>query len=218
MPRISPPIIVQPRIKDPGEHFFSPPTPNNVKAGAGYQAGILAQKNFSKHSSVSAGLQYNYYSNHIIGDSRDSSIRISYDYSATPTVNRVYQNGSRYKYTNRYHLISLPVSYHYYLNKDKKLPLSWDMGFVLGRIISTNAMVFDTTSGGIYFRDKNLVRKTQSQLSTGFSVTLNKNKAVQFIIGPQFEFALNGLYQKQFDKPKYLVYGSMNVNLFFSGK
>jgi hypothetical protein len=92
------------------------------------------------------------------------------------------------------------------------------MGFVLGRIISTNAMVFDTASGGIYFRDNSLVRKTQSQLSTGFSVTLNKNKSVQFIIGPQFAFALNSLYQKSFDKTKYLFYGSMNVSLFFPGK
>ena len=191
---------------------------NNIKAGAGYQAGIVAQKIFSKHSSLRAGLQYEYYSNHLIAYSSDSSIRISYDYSATPTVNSSYQNTTRYEYTNHYHLISLPISYHYSLNPGKNLPLSWDAGFVLGRLISTNAMVFDTTAGGIYFRDKNLVRKTQARLSSGFSVTLSKYKAVQFVVGPQFEFALTGLYQKQFDKPKYLDYGSMNVSLFFSGK
>jgi Outer membrane protein beta-barrel domain len=201
-----------------GGNLFSPSTANSNKAGIGLQAGILAQKKFSKHSSISAGLQYDYYSNHIIGYSSDSSIRISYDYSATPTVNRTYQNTTRYEYTNHFHLISLPASYHYYLNQGKKHPLSLNAGFAIGRLISTNAMVFDTASGGIYFRDKNLVRKTQTRLSSGFSLTLNRNNAVQFVIGPQFEFALTSLYQKRFDKTKYLVYGSMNVNVLFPRK
>jgi hypothetical protein len=210
--------IVAGQNSRPGGSLFPTSFSNNIKAGAGYQAGIVAQKKLSKHGSLSAGLQYDYFSNHLVASSSDSSIRISYDYSATPTVNSSYQNTTRYEYTNHYHFISLPVSYHYYLNPGKNLPLSLQADFVLGRLISTNAMVFDTTSGGIYFRDKNLVRKTQARLSSGFSITLNKNKAVQIVIGPQFEFAITSLYQKRFDKPKYLVYGSMNVNLFFSGK
>jgi hypothetical protein len=119
-------------------------------------------------------------------------------------------------YTNKYHFIELPLLYQLQLNKGKKLPIIWNAGLSAGYLLSTNALVYDTTAGGIYYKDKNAFRKFHMGVQTGLSVRLGKEKKVQWLVGPEFSFDLSRqMKQNVFTDKRYLFYGGITGRMFF---
>ena len=64
--------------------------------------------------------------------------------------------------------------------------------------------MYDTAFGGIYYKNKNLLNKTQFSLSTGFSWTVANNKRIQWRVGPFADIHVNKLVDNQFEDKKYL--------------
>jgi hypothetical protein len=175
---------------------------------------MLAEKKLSKRSSLDLGVQYSYYSDHIkVGSRTDSLLRIVNYYSADLFVSGFYMNTSANNYVNHYHFIELPVNYHFLLIDGKQNSFSWDLGFSIGRLLSTNTLVFDTTNQGVYFTDKNLFRKIQADLTTGFSISFNKHKPVQWVIGPKVQLGLINIYKGYSGKKSYPFFAGADLRL-----
>lgn len=193
--------------------------PNRSNAGFAFQAGVLVEKNLTKRNSMDVGIQYSYYSDHIrVGGRTDSSIRIVSSYSADLLVSGFYMPSPANNYTNHYHFIEIPVNHHLQLLNSKQRSLSWDIGVTFGQLLSTNTLVFDTTNRGVYFTDEKLFRKTHFSLSTGFSLTVNRNKSMQWIIGPKLQLGLSNLYNNYTDKKSYLNYAGVDLRLMLPKK
>ena len=202
-----------------GGTSYSTPVPNSSKAGFAFKTGGLVEKRFSKRSSLDLGLQYSYYSDQIkVGNRRDSLLRIQTYYSADLFVPGFYQNTSTNNYINRYHFIELPLNLHFQLITGKLNSLNWDFGLSIGQLLSTNTLVFDTANRGIYYTDKKLFRKTHANLSTGFSITFNKYKSMQWVIGPQLQLGLSNLYKSYTDKRAYLFFAGIDIRLMLPKK
>ena len=194
-------------------------SPSNVKAGPAFRAGLIAEIKVSKRSSVSSGLQYGYYSNKIqVGAYTDTTVVVNNSYSQAARFDAIYRGTSQKNYTNRFHFIQLPIQYQLQLNKGVKLPVLWSVGASAGYLLSTNGLVYDTTAGGIYYRDNAAFNKFQFNLQSGFSFRLGNKGKVQWSLGPELSLSMNKLNKDDYSKKQYLLYGGMTGRLFFQKK
>ncbi len=200
--------------------FYTPPvSPSSTKAGPAFKLGIVAQKEITKRSSVSAGLQYAYLNTRMkIGSYWNTSVVVSNAVSQSLRLDAVYRAAPQKNYTNHYHFIQLPIQYHLQLNKGKKLPLLWNVGASLGYLVNTNALVYDTTAGGIYYRDKDIFNKWQENLNTGFSFLFGKSQKLQWSVGPEISLGMNKLVKDTYSQKQYLLYGGLSGRVIFPRK
>ncbi|HET9279538.1 MAG TPA: porin family protein [Flavitalea sp.] len=190
--------------------------PSEIEKGFSYSIGAFVQKSITKKISISTGLQYRYYSNHIqVGHRNDTfamvqnafgSINISQYYRSAPVP-------STEKYTNRFHFIELPVEGHLQLNKGNRLPILWNAGLSLSYLVSTNMLHFDSRTG-LYYRDNDLLNKMQLGMSTGFSVTLWNASRLSIQLGPHLQYGFTDLMKQQVSNSKHLLYFGLNSRVF----
>lgn len=192
--------------------------PSAIEKGFSFSTGAFIQKNLTKRFSVSTGIRYSYYSTHIrIGNQVDSGTGLQVQNAFGPlTVNQYYRSASvpaPHKYTNRFHFIELPVSFHARLNKSNRLPLFWSAGLSLSYLVSTNALHFDGRTG-VYYKDNGLFNKLQANVSAGFSVSLWNASRVPVQIGPQLQYGFSNLMKREVSASKHLFYFGLNTKFF----
>lgn len=176
-----------------------------------FKAGINARKNISKRSSVSAGLGYSYLADKIkIGTnqaSSQSSMALSY-YSGSPQKT----------HTDQFHFLELPLIYTWRVTNNADHFLSLHAGAAPSYLLKTNALVYDTAMGGIYYYNKNFVTKTHFNFISGISYQFNNKKNLEFSIGPQFTFDVTKVFKSDLDKRKYFLYTGIDARVFFEKK
>lgn len=196
-----------------------PLPPSSVEPGPAFAVGGVVELKLSKRSRISAGMQYRYVSNIIrTGQRKDTTILVptgaSNNYAAQ--VDQIYRGAPQKEFTNRYHFISLPVAYHLQLNKGRKLPVQWDLGGAASYLVSTNALVYSGTLGGVYFHDRELFSRLHVSVATGLSVRVRTKNEKEWVLGPEFSFALNPLIKGE--KQQYMLYGGISAKILFAGK
>ena len=195
--------------------------PVDIKPGFAFQAGAFVQRQLSRRTSFSTGLQYAYYSNTLrVGNRRDSLLNNS-QFSSVLDVNadHIYNaGGDTVKFTNSYHFIELPLRFQWQLNKSKTNPFVWSTGLTVGQLLASNAVMYDTSFNGIYYKNNRLLNKTQFNLSTGFSWTIANGKRTQWSLGPIANIHLNRLVDSPFENKGYLFFAGVRTSILFNKK
>jgi hypothetical protein len=196
----------------------APPTPpSNITQGLSFRLGYRREWQVSERSSFSGGLQYAYASTHMkIGSAVDSTLRVatSYNNYASMPVYKSYHAGDKDKYTNSYHFVAVPLGYHWLINK--KLPIQLNFEVSLSYLLSTNALIYNSSNGGIYYRDEDAFNKMQFAIGTGLSYRFKTKKGTEWVMGPQLSFNTSSLLTN--DHRQYLFFGGLNAQLFFPKK
>jgi len=191
--------------------------PSDFQSGPGVRAGLLGELKLSKRSSISSGIQYVYNSNTImVGTYHDTMVMLNNSFSQASRVNAVYRGGYQKEYTNHYHFIQIPLQYQWQVNKGLKLPLVWHVGVSAGYLLSTNALLYDTTAGGIYYRDKAAFNKFRFNMLTGLSFRFGVKSKVKWSIGPELSMGMNKLMKDSYLANQYLFYGGVTGRIFFN--
>jgi Outer membrane protein beta-barrel domain len=192
------------------------PAASEINTGFSFVAGVDLKRNLSKHISISAGLNYHFYSTHIhTGYAVDSSVTVYYNaaFSASSPsylANGFYQNGVAHNYTNQYHFIELPVSVNFQLNKSKKLPVYWEAGLSLSYLIGTNALFFDP-NGNLYYQNRDLFNKTQLSGTTSLLIGIPVHKN-ELQLGPQLQYGFTGLLKSGTTGSEHMFYGGLKIS------
>jgi hypothetical protein len=132
---------------------FSNPvySPQQITKGLSAAFGFEWARSVSKRFEISFGLQYHYFSTHTkTGAVVEKDTTINYQADVIP-ISRYYKNGNQSNYTNRFHVIEIPLSVQYRLFKN--FPLYLGMGASYGHLLKTNALSFNSQSN-IYYRNK----------------------------------------------------------------
>ncbi len=199
---------------------LSPPAaylpPSEIKPHFSFSAGFFVKKLLAKRVSFSAGLNYHYYSTEIqTGHPANGAVNIYYTGFAAALATNYYQNGNGYSYVNAYHFLEAPVLMDFQLNKNNKLPISWQAGASATYLIGSNALHFDPVSG-VYYKNNNLFNKTQfnavTALLVGFHIHGNLLQA-----GPQLQYGLSGLLNKKTGDEAHLLFTGLKLS-FIPGK
>ena len=197
--------------------------PSEVKAGFAFQVGAFAQRKLSSRTSLSAGLQYGYYSNIFhVGNRRDSLIgnaNALFSGTLDRNASQLYSaGGGTTKHTNHYHFIELPFLFQWQLNKNKTKPFIWSAGFTVGQLIASKTIMYDTAFNGVYYENKSQLNKTQFSLSTGFSWTIANKKKMQWNLGPVANFHLTKLVDNPFESKRFLFFVGLRTGVLLNSK
>ena len=191
----------------PTSGVFYGPSGNN--AAFAFKAGFQMKNEISHRSSMSVGLMYAYLADKIkVGQSggynqSSNSSRAAY-YAATP------QN----TYTEHFHFIELPLSYDWRVTRNSNRYFSLTGGMSGSYLVSTNALVYDTSQHGIYYQNNSLFTRMHFNLTAGTAYHVSTTRT-EFAIGPQFSFDLTKLINSDVDKRKYFLYIGLDTRMFF---
>ena len=181
-------------------------TPSEIKNSFAFIGGAFIEKNISAKSKISVGISYKYFSStNKVGS--QSSTRLN-QYSAANTIN---------SYRNHFHYVELPVSIKFQLNNSKTLPLYWQAGINISRLISSNALQFQS-SPGLYFNDNSMFNRTQLGLSTGISAVLFLKQKIPVTIGPYFYYSASKLADKGLYQNKHFRFIGLRTEILFQKK
>lgn len=186
------------------------PNPSSVKPGISLGIGAFVKRDLGTRWSISAGIEYNYYTTQIkVGEKVDSN-RIVNTSNATLNVDRFYKNDEYSRYNNKYHFIEVPISAEYLFNKNMPVPFSVFGGVTVGYLHGTNALQYDHFYG-VYYRDDKSFNRTQFGVHTGvrFQITRHGRQALE--IGPVFNYKLNSMSNDNSGNTSHLLSGAVNL-------
>ena len=184
---------------------------SEVRAGFSYGFGVFANRELSNRVSLTAGIKYQYYSTEIKAGSYVPNASNFYSsYARAGTVNAYYNSGNSTSYTNKYHFLELPVTANFQLNKSKTVPVTWEAGFSLGFLLSSNALFYDPNAN-VYFESDQLMNKTQFSGLTALMVGFPLGKS-EMQAGPQLQYGITGLLNSSTANPGHLLYYGLKVS------
>ena len=167
---------------------------SDTRSDAAFSGGVYLQKAIADRWIFNTGMTLHYYSSGItIGQQVNTYVQASASFlnpSALATVPSaaVYSAGDRQSYTNRYYFLELPLNMQWQVNKSHLLPLFLEGGFSLARLMSANALLYDSETG-VYSKQGNQINKTQLYLSTAFMAGLPLH-GLHVEVGPQVQYGL----------------------------
>ncbi|MGN6294673.1 MAG: outer membrane beta-barrel protein [Chitinophagaceae bacterium] len=215
-------------IASPGSPLVTPPVVNygpvyyprsDIKPGPAFRIGVLGEWAISKRSSIVSGLHYQYLSTNIrTGSYRNTAIRFDNYASQAVSVGSSYQAGLQKTFTNRFHYLQIPLSFQWQVNKGNKAPILLNAGLSAGYLLTSNALVYDSLQGGIYYHDKNSFNRFQLSFNTGLSFRFGNNKAFQWSIGPEVSMGLRSQVKEEYDKKQYPLYLGIGARLYLPKK
>ena len=199
-----------------GNGGYSNYSSSEINPGFSFQAGAFVSRNISKRISFSAGVNYHYYSTTMrTGMKLNTTLVTTNSFNQIITANSYYENDQTQTFTNQYHMIEVPLSVNFQLNKSKRMPFIWELGLTPGYIVSSNALYYDPNTN-VYFSNYLQPNKMQlngvTALMIGFP--LHKN---EWQIGPQLQYGFTGFVNSKDGNPGHLFYAGLKIS-FIPGK
>jgi hypothetical protein len=195
--------------------------PSSIHSGLAFKLGVSAQLPLTRKTSISAGLRYAYLSERIrVGSYRDTVVvSNSYQFASSNVVSGLYSSAQQRDYTNKYHFLEMPLLYQLQLNKGKKMPILLSLGVTPAFLVGTNALLYDSLAGGIYYRDKAAFNKFHVNIQTGLSFVFGKPGKMQWALGPEFSFDMRKIMKQDvFIASKYMLYGGLSGRIVLPRK
>ncbi len=158
----TPPPIVEPPVGYPFD----------IKNNFGFEAGAYIRKPIAERLSLTAGLNYQYFSALVkISETVQSG---NYNYMRT------------YQSRNGFHHIAIPIGIQ--ADPGNKGFISWDVGFSVTRFIGSNALNIDSA---LTFHDNKVFNKINFGLNGALLFSVLNNANYRFSLGPYYYFNLN---------------------------
>jgi len=192
--------------------FTNPPVPN--RSSLAFKAGVALKISISKRSSILTGISYNYLADKIkTGTKQNTTLQVANSYNTSV----YYTSTSQKEFTDRFHFIEVPLVYDWRITGNKDHFISVNSGISAAYLLCSNALVYDTSAGGIYYHNKNVLHRTHINFSSGLSWHFSK-KQFECIIGPQFSFDLVRNINSDLDNRKYFIYSGLDAKIFLNKK
>ncbi len=166
-------------------------SPAAVRRGISFSAGGGVLIPLSAKVRLGAGLEYRLLTGRMHAGSAEAT---------TSGSAPVYLPGNRTEYTNKAHLLTLPVALELECFRAGRFPVSLQTGFSLSRMLSENLLQY-SRSAGSYYHDSRFLNSTLLAFQLGFSVNLAREGKPGFRIGPEYWQSLTpaaraGLYAR----------------------
>ena len=185
--------------------------PSSQKKSLSFSFGFLAKREISKRSTLSTGLQYNFYSTQMLVG---QNIKADTVVDINKNVSSFYANsGSSFSnYNNKFHFIALPIGWELQLLRKK--PLDLHVGLSLQHLIATNALLYSARSR-VYYEDKSAFNKTYlfSELGIEYAFPLSRKFSLQ--AGPRVNYSHSKVLE---GSSRHLFSYGIATQLIFSGK
>jgi hypothetical protein len=201
-----------------GVAYRPPPqyTPSQLTPGFSFSAGVALQRQLSRKVSLNTGLNYlqlntknkvgvKVYGNQVVNNGTRGYLNV-YNYY-------MLEEDGPSDYMNRYHYLELPVSVSIGLNRSRKLPVFVDAGISYSRLLGSNSLHFDGTTG-VYYKNDRLLNDNQFAFTTGFTFKLFNRTKYPVLLGPSARYNVTRMLQKDVPGNKSFMTLGLDMKLF----
>lgn len=185
-----------------------------IKNAFSFGMQLQTAKQISKKHSIGISLGYSLFRTGIsVGRRIDSTTYFS-------GVNNYNTNGYYYNskdsvgYTNQYHFLRAGFDLYTPFRLFKKVLMRWQLGTGLNVLVATNGLHYDANSGRL-FRNSSLMTTVQTQISTGFDISIGKQPFLY--LGPNWQYFISNL-SKQSGTNQHLFLSSVRLSLILQKK
>ncbi len=185
-------------------------TPSATKAGLSFSIGYGFKKAISNRLQLGLALQYSYYSTSNGVGSLQTSSRTFLANADTIRTNQYYTAGTQQHYRNKFGFLELPV----YLQYDLSKSLSVSAGVAYGRLLKSNALTYDYSSGSYYFNRANN-KRSQMNMSAALQYQFHLMGKLKIQAGPAFRYNLLRLQNDAGYPAKHLFAAGLQTEIFF---
>jgi hypothetical protein len=178
----------------------------------GWTLGAWMTSPISRRWSFTTGLSYLQYSTRTpVGPWAGDSVIGYFNGRSVQYSSTSYQPGNQEEHRNRYHLLQVPVEFTWQLNKGEKLPISWTLGITPGYLLSSNALVQDSSQAMYHHPDNQ--RRFQLGFRTGILFRLMPASAHPLELGPAMQYQLNEVFTDAIQQNGHLYYLGLEARL-----
>lgn len=201
-------------LNNPSSTSASYTPPSELRPGLGFSTGVHVKKQLTPRLSMSAGIKYTQFStSHKVGKRIDSSIVLRPGGSSDQkTIEEHFRVGNTESYVNRYHFIELPLILQAKLTGNRFVPVYWDLGLSISRLVSSNALHFDGNSR-IYYEDNGVFNRNQFNFITGLPVQIISRDRFSFQAGPQIQYGISNLINRDRTGGKHLLFIGLKAEI-----
>jgi hypothetical protein len=203
------------------QYFASPSTgygngvnfglPTGTRSGTAFRFGVGLSKALSNRWEFAVGLQYAQYSTRTrVGEFRSIDTAVASS-NRNVALEGYFRNTNQQDYTNRYHMLELPVSVGF--RPLARLPLQLSVGVLYGRLLNTNALAFNPW-GNIYYKDEQAIQKNAFAGFTSLQFTVLKNAGWQLDVGPVVQYQFSPL-KKDSVQAQHLSFAGLKTTFRF---
>jgi len=118
---------------------------------------------------------------------------------------------------NNFEFLQLPVLFHFRVNRNDQLPLTFDAGVTVSQLVASNAQQYNYFSDR-WYHDNDLFNQFQANLHTGFSFTVFDKKGRQIRIGPAFSYGFTPMANQGLYEGKHLGVLNLHAEMLFRKK
>ena len=169
---------------------------HEVNSRMSYGLGVFVRNELSKRVYLNLGMNYSLFRTEVrVGKEISTSRTIRNAYSADASINGFYRPpiiDSSKEYINKYHFLGLQSEMGWQFSN---WPLTLNFGLAYNRLLSTNALIFDSQLPGFY-QDKDAFLKNQLFISGGLSMPVINNNKYSFEVNPFVEGSLTKVFPR----------------------
>ncbi|CAN5737063.1 hypothetical protein BH10BAC3_BH10BAC3_34060 [soil metagenome] len=182
--------------------------PGNPSHSIAFSAGLFVKKSLGKNWSLNTGLYYSYHSNKIlVGSKVDSAINLNINDEKIASDN-FYRGGRSENYTNKFHLLQIPLLVQYKL--PVKLPVYLEAGATVSYLMHSNSLQYNGSKAA-YFTNTAVFNKLLFSFNAGAGIDLAR-KVFPFSIWYRFNYSLNSVTKQTFGK-QHLLCSMLYINI-----
>ncbi len=199
-------------LSSPGTPAVTAAQSSPTASGFHFSLDFLMVKSLSKRWEFSIGLQYAYTSTHQkVGDKKtaDTTVQFAADKS---TASGFYTNTGTADYTAHFHFVELPVSLSF--KPSLRLPLYVSMGAAYGKLISTNALTFSSTSN-LYYQNKENYLRNAFSISSSVQMNVLSKKKLSLRTGPFAQYNTIKLQKEASSGTPHLITAGIKAAIIF---
>jgi hypothetical protein len=169
-----------------------------------YSLGGFVQKDISKKLSVSAGINYAYFTTKAQTTDITSTITLAVPgLASTEFINSYYRPGNNQLQVNKYKFIEASFGLHQTIINSKKIPVYADAGISAMRLLSAKTLIYDNSSNA-YYHKNDWLQKTQASGQLGISLHIKLNKNNILVMGPEVQYGFTNLLKNKNYTPQHL--------------
>jgi len=184
------------------------------KRGFSYSLGATATKQLSKRFSFSTGIEYLYLSSVSKVGNKSTTQASIYDSTLNKSseVKEYFGAGETVSFVNKYHLVQIPLSVNFQLNKSVLRPILFNIGLSPGWLVGSKAL-YANNKERMYYEEDEQLKKFVLSGQLGLQFTVANSSRYRFTAGPALQYSFTDIAKPVIQSEQHLISAGIKTNI-----
>ena len=184
------------------------------KRGFSFSLSATATKQLSKRFSFSTGVEYLYLSSVSKVGNKSTTQASIYDSTLNKSaeVKEYFGSGETVSFVNKYHLVQIPLSVNFQLNKSVLRPILFNIGLSPGWLVGSKAL-YANDKERMYYEEDEQLKKFVLSGQFGLQFTIANSSRYRFTAGPAIQYSFTNIAKPVIQSEQHLISAGIKTNI-----